>query len=52
MTYLARDALAPKHEEDESATRQMLKKFNEKTNENMKAKAQSTDTLSKINPQQ
>ena len=26
VKYLARDGLAPKHEEDESAVRQMLKK--------------------------
>ena len=42
VTYLARDGLAPKHEEDESAVRQMLKKFNEKYNANLKAKAQSS----------
>ena len=40
MTYLAIDGLARNHEEDESAVRQMLKKFNEKSNENIKA----TDT--------
>ena len=28
VTYLAKDGLSPTHEEDESAVRQMLKKFN------------------------
>ena len=30
VTYLAKDGLAPKHEEDDSAIRQMLKKFHTK----------------------
>ena len=51
VTYLARDGLAPKHEEDESAVRQMLKKFNEKYNANLKAKAQSSDVCFRCHKQ-
>jgi len=40
-TYLARDGLALKHEEDESAMRQMLKKFNDKSDEEKTSKAES-----------
>jgi len=43
-TYLARDGLALQHEEDESAMRQMLKKFNDKSDEEKTSKAESTDT--------
>ena len=45
VTYLAKDGLAPRHEEDESAIRQMLKKF--RTNlgtGKTSATAQPTDT--------
>ena len=51
VTYLARDGLAPKHEEDESAVRQMLKKFNEKYNANLTAKAQSSDVCFRCHKQ-
>ena len=43
VTYLARDVLAPKHEEDASAVRQMLQKFNHKAYSNTTSKAQSGD---------
>ncbi|KAL9951170.1 hypothetical protein ACROYT_G043787 [Oculina patagonica] len=45
VTYLAKDGLAPQHEEDESAIRQMLKKFNikEDSEKDLK-KAQPSDT--------
>ena len=51
VTYLARDGLAPNHEEDESAVRQMLKKFKEKPNENIKATAKPTDTCFRCHKQ-
>ena len=41
VTYLARDGLAPKHEEDASAVRQMLQKVNHKAYSNTTSKAQS-----------
>ena len=43
VTYLAKDGLAPKHEEDESAIRQMLKKFNIKQDMGKLTKAQPSD---------
>ena len=43
VTYLAKDGLAPKHEEDASAVRQMLQKFNHKAYSNTTSKAQSGD---------
>ena len=42
-TYLARDGLVPKHEEDASAVRQKLQKFNHKAYSNTTSKAQSGD---------
>ena len=51
VTYLAKDGLAPKHEEDESTIRQMLKQINEKSNENKISKAQSTDTCFRCHKQ-
>ena len=42
-TYLARDGLVPKHEEDVSAVRQKLQKFNHKAYSNTTSKAQSGD---------
>ena len=45
VTYLAKDGLAPKHEEDESAIRQMLKKFRTKLDTGKTSStAQPTDT--------
>jgi len=38
---IARDGLALQHEEDESAMRQMLKKFNDKSDEEKTSKAES-----------
>ena len=43
VTYLARDVLAPKHEEDASSVRQMLQKFTHKAYSNTTSKAQSGD---------
>ena len=43
VTYLARDGLAPKLEEDASAVWQMLQKFNYKAYSNTTSKAQSGD---------
>ena len=43
VNYLARDDLAPKHEEDASAVWQMLQKFNHKAYSNTTSKAQSGD---------
>ena len=44
VTYLAKDGLAPQHEEDESAIRQMLKKFHIKQDTGNLTKAQPSDT--------
>ena len=45
VTYLAKDGLAPQHEEDESAIRQMLKKFHLKQDAgNELTKGQPSDT--------
>ena len=45
LTYLAKDGLPPQHEENESAIRQMLKKFSIKEDAgNDLAKAQASDT--------
>ena len=41
VTYLAKDGFEPKHEEDASAVRQMLQKFNHKVYSNTTSKAQS-----------
>ena len=43
VTYLAKDGLSPLHEEDESAIRQMLKKF-KKTDEQKKAETNAGAT--------
>lgn len=43
VTYFARDGLVPKHEEDASAVRQKLQKFNHKVYSNTTSKAQSGD---------
>ena len=45
------DGLAPNHEEDESAVRQMLKKFNDKYNANLTAKGQSSDVCFRCHKQ-
>lgn len=44
VTYLAKDGLAPQHKEDESAIRQMLKKFHIKQDTGKLPKAQPSDT--------
>ena len=45
VTYLAKDGLSPTHEEDESAVRQMLKKFNTSSeNKKKSTKDNSNDT--------
>ena len=45
VTYLAKDGLAPRHEEDESAIRQMLKKFHRIQNTGKLTKAQPSDVM-------
>ena len=51
VTYLAKDGLAPQHEEDESAIRQMLKKFHQKDSGNTShsTKPQPSDTCFRCN---
>jgi len=44
VTYLAKDGLAPQHEEDESAITQMLKKFHIKQDTGKLTKLQPSDT--------
>ena len=45
VTYLAKHGLAPQHEEDESAIRQMLKKFHRKQNTGKLTKARPSDVM-------
>ena len=52
VTYLAKDGLAPKHEEDDSAIRQMLKKFHTKQETGKTSPtAQPTETCFRLQSQ-